>query len=124
MSREKALKKINEYLSKQERQKVELGILDRIDSQIGKADDLLKSSKNLARKTINSSIADLNLSENKYEVVISSYKDALGKIEAIDSDLAQGWEKKNNGILNYAEQSIKTISRLKKELKQVLTFLK
>jgi len=124
MSKEKALKLINEYLAKQQPKKVELGILSQIESQTGKADGLLKSSKNAARKSINSSIADLNSSEMRYEIVIASYKDALGKIEAIDSDLAAGWQKKNNGILNYAEQTIKTISRLKKELKQVLTFLK
>ena len=124
MSKEKALKRINEYLAKQEPEKIELGILSQIESQTGKADSLLKSSKNAARKSINSSITDLNSSEMRYEIVIASYKDALGQIKAIDSDLAAGWQKKNNGILNYAEQTIKTISRLKKELKQVLTFLK
>ena len=42
MSKEKALKRINEYLAKQEPQKVELGIIDEISKQLIESEQILK----------------------------------------------------------------------------------
>ena len=70
MSREKALKLINEYLAKQEPQKVELALVDDFEKIFNKAID---EDEQIGIALINS----LSKAESKYKNLINDYEKAI-----------------------------------------------
>ena len=105
-------------------QKIELGLMDLVDKQYGKATSQYEKALSNSRRKINDAIGDLSQSEGGFIMLVNSYNDAFSKIKSIDSDLANGWDKKNNGILNFAKASIKQISQQESKLKSLLSILK
>jgi conjugal transfer/entry exclusion protein len=76
MSREKALKRINEYLAKQQPQKVELGIIDDYDKWRKRASNMKNEAFDLLQKTETAFKSAVNLFETAQSVAEEGVKGA------------------------------------------------
>jgi len=100
MSREKALKRINEYLAKQQPHRVELGIIDEISKQLIESEQILKkiqSEKN--------DFSELNKiykkAESSMSMLLKKYSDNRRKSSSLFKEM-----NKNFNLLNKSAKEL------------------
>ena len=92
MSREKALKRINEYLAKQEPKKVELGVSNLVDK-------LYNKYKSLGRYDVGKYISSVNKITNELKQGIDKNGDLLEEAKELQKKYASIGDKENSNAI-------------------------
>lgn len=115
MSREKALKRINEYLAKQEPKKVELALIDDIKKKTSKLEKEWKEALNIAvdgAKQLNNKI---NAKAKDVNTILFDLISEVDEAEKKLKDLGIG----NNADIERAKKELKIAKGQSKELSNI-----
>ncbi len=115
MSREKALKRINEYLAKQQPQKVELALIDNVKKKASNLEKEWKEALNIAvdgAKQLNNKI---NAKAKAVNAILIDLITEVDKAEELLKDLGIG----NNADIERAKKELKIAKGQSKELSNI-----
>ena len=110
MSREKALKRINEYLAKQQPQKVELALIDDIEKILDKANAERRRLQTQALKIAE----DFNNLQSDYTLAFMKSKDAENKAKELGAeDLRKLFGNRGDEAKDYQNEVGKAANKIK-----------